>query len=324
MTFWNRVLVKLRPFIVGGRKEERFSIPAVTALLATIVTAFVALLHRELLAGLALTVSGMILTLAMGASISTGPVPTEEHQLLMRRVAALSAMRRVLAAQIAALADAAPGTSRSAVLNRADLGSEVRAELQELYERDAEVHQQLRAALDALTAYRITHSTSTPPPPTLRARTRKWGRVLAPLKLSSGLTSLAVSLAGRRREESRLQWRDQLEGAPEDGIVVSPALRVRYSIGFVIAALHYRLSDVAAPGWRVIDWLLARHSRTNSLVASAVGAQAIYITWAHDLDTLLTEGSAWLLATGGGIVGVAVWLRKNRGIEPTDAREPAK
>ncbi|MFE3124485.1 hypothetical protein ACFXHD_13815 [Streptomyces hydrogenans] len=310
----------------AGRRARGISFPSALMLVATFVAAIAAIAAGEFPSAVSLVVIAATSAYSMGRSVPSGArvALTEEHKLLMRRVDVLSAERRFLAEQIAALADGAPAVTRAALLERADLSREVRAKLEELYRRDAEVHEQLRLARDLLAAYRIAHSGSRPRTSVRRGHFRRRGRVLAPLKLSSGLTSLAVVLAGRRRDEARLQWRDQLEGAPEDGIIVTPARRVRYSIGFVVAALHYRLSDIVAPGWRVIDWLLATHSRTDSFAALAVGGQAIYIMKAHGLDILLTEGPAWMLATAGGIVGGAMWLRKNRGIKPQEARQPAE
>ncbi len=152
-------------------------------------------------------------------------------------------------------------------------------------------------------------------------RLARWGLSLATVRTAGGLAEVALALAGRRREESRIQWMDQLAGAPEDGIVVTPGMRLRYSFGFVIAALRYRISDITVPAWRLIDWTLSAHSRTNFVIVSAVGAQIIYIQWIHGLDTLLTAGWAWCGGCGGTLVGLALWLRNVRGIKPADGRQ---
>ncbi|MFE4658157.1 hypothetical protein ACFRFJ_15920 [Streptomyces hydrogenans] len=262
-----------------------------------------------------LLLGGLVAWRAVGRP---APDPLEGYRRLVAQYMELQAEHRMVREKCDELVCA------RASLEGGELSPDQTDELRALRVRYAVLTQKMRLAQDTLAAIHISLQGRRPQSSALGKRVRGWRKALASVKLSSGLTSLALALAGRRREESQVQWRDQLEGAPEDGIIVTPAMRVRYSLGFVVAALHYRLSDIVAPGWRMVDWLLATHSRTNSFVALAVGGQAIYITWAHGLDILLTEGSAWLLATGAGIVGVAVWLRKNRGIEPPDARQPAE
>ena len=91
--------------------------------------------------------------------------------------------------------------------------------------------------------------------------------------------------------------------------------RRAYAAGFVWAAIRMRAHDLARPAWVPVDWLLSAEHRTNSLIASSVGAQAIYIH-AHDgFHTLVTEGWGWCAGCGGALFLLIRWLRKIRGIE---------
>lgn len=156
---------------------------------------------------------------------------------------------------------------------------------------------------------------------TLESRLARWTRSVASTYVTGTLTSLALLLAGRRREESRIQWTDQLSGAPENGIIVTPGMRLRYSAGFVLAALRYQISDIAALAWRPLEWVLSKNSRTNPALVSIVGAEIIYIQWNHGLDVLLTEGWAWCAGVAACAYGLARWLRQVRGIETVDGKQ---
>ncbi|MFK3734555.1 hypothetical protein ACI2LJ_30300 [Streptomyces sp. NPDC088090] len=202
----------------------------------------------------------------------------------------------------------------SEVATREQMSVEIRALSSELHT----CMRQLLAARDALLVHQQTTIDQVSP---VILRALQWRSFLTATRLSSGLTSLAVALAGRRRSDAQVQWRDHLEGAPEDGITVKPAMRVLHSFGFIVAALRYRLSDLAAPGWRVIDWVLARNSRTNSVTALGVGSHVIYIVGEHGLEILLTEGLSWLAGSGACLVGLQLWLRRVRNITPADARQ---
>ncbi|MGW7130056.1 hypothetical protein ACWGIA_17150 [Streptomyces bobili] len=90
---------------------------------------------------------------------------------------------------------------------------------------------------------------------------------------------------------------------------------MRYAIGFLWAALRMRLRDLVAPLWMPVDWLLSVESRTHGFIASAVGAQILYIQHADGLHALVTEGWGWCAGCGIALRLSVGWLRRVRGIE---------
>jgi hypothetical protein len=136
-----------------------------------------------------------------------------------------------------------------------------------------------------------------------------------PGRSASLLTGLAVRLAGTRRSHLPQDWASVLAGSPEDGIRLSSRQQAVMALGFVLAALRMRIRDVARPAWRPVDWLLSRTSRTNAFIATAVGAQAIYIVDDGGLGALVTEIWEPCGIAGAGLYALSRWLRRVRGIE---------
>ncbi|MFJ7258476.1 hypothetical protein ACIQWV_39765 [Streptomyces sp. NPDC098085] len=86
-------------------------------------------------------------------------------------------------------------------------------------------------------------------------------------------------------------------------------------MGFLLAAVRMRLHDLARPAWRPVDWVLRASSRTNAFIASAVGAQAIYIVGDGGLPALGTEVWEPCGIAGASLYVMARWLRRVRGVE---------
>ncbi|MGW7359450.1 hypothetical protein ACWGI0_23160 [Streptomyces sp. NPDC054802] len=141
---------------------------------------------------------------------------------------------------------------------------------------------------------------------------------------SGGLTAVALAIAGRRREAMRVQWQSHLAGAPEAGFRVTPWVGVRDAIGFVLAALRLRVRDLTAPLWGPVDWVIASASRTNTTITAAVGALIVYIQWRDGLHVLITEGWGWCGGCGAALYGLALWLRRVRGITPQEEKPSAE
>ncbi|KUJ67000.1 hypothetical protein ACZ90_31790 [Streptomyces albus subsp. albus] len=125
----------------------------------------------------------------------------------------------------------------------------------------------------------------------------------------------ASFVAGSRRAHLREEWAAILAGDPENGITLSPRRRMRYALGFLLAALRMRLRDLTAPLWLPVDWLLSVESRTHGLIAAAVGAQVLYIRHEDGMHALVTEGWGWCAGCGVALRLFAGWLRRVRGIE---------
>jgi hypothetical protein len=117
-------------------------------------------------------------------------------------------------------------------------------------------------------------------------------------------------------------WRDVLTGDPKNGVTLTPQQQRRYAAGFVIAALRYRLHDIARPCWFPVDWLLSKGSRTNGFIATVVGAQAIYIVGDGGIPALVKEIWEPCGGCGVGLYVLAGWLRRVRGIELATVQPP--
>lgn len=83
----------------------------------------------------------------------------------------------------------------------------------------------------------------------------------------------------------------------------------------MLAAVRFRLHDLARPCWVPVDWLLSKDSRTNGFIAAIVGAQAIYIVDDGGIPALVTEVWEPCGILGAGLYVLACWLRRVRGIE---------
>ncbi|MFD7669105.1 hypothetical protein [Streptomyces sp. NPDC059788] len=149
----------------------------------------------------------------------------------------------------------------------------------------------------------------------LLSRVWRWLRGTGADRVSARLTLIALALAGSRREAIRDEWEAHLAGAPEEGFTVRPAVRVKYSLGFILAAFRFRLSDLAAPVWRPVDWVLAADNRVNTTISSIVGAQAIFIVGDGGLQALVTEVWEPCGLLGGALYLLVRFLRRRRGIE---------
>lgn len=133
--------------------------------------------------------------------------------------------------------------------------------------------------------------------------------------LVSGMTGIAVVIAGRRGARLRDTWMADLAGAPEEGLTLSRWQQVWHASGFMIAAVRIRSHAISAPLWRPIDWVLACESRTRTSITLAVGVQVIYIQKHDGFYSLVTEGWGWCGGCAVALHFFAKWLRKVRGIE---------
>ncbi|MER5559673.1 hypothetical protein ABT071_13815 [Streptomyces sp. NPDC002506] len=126
---------------------------------------------------------------------------------------------------------------------------------------------------------------------------------------------IAASLAGRRRVHLRDEWAAVLAGDPANGLILTQRQRLRLVVGFLFAAIRFRIHDALGLLWAPVDWVLTERSRSETLIALTVGAQVIYIAWNDGMHALLTEGWGWCGGCGGALYLLTRWLRRLRGIE---------
>jgi hypothetical protein len=83
-------------------------------------------------------------------------------------------------------------------------------------------------------------------------------------RAASGLTGLAVLLAGRKRAALRDEWRAHLAG--ESGHDPASWHKARQAAGFLLSAIRYRCSDTTDAAWAVADAVLRSRPLSNLVV----------------------------------------------------------
>lgn len=110
------------------------------------------------------------------------------------------------------------------------------------------------------------------------------------------LTRVAVLIAGRERPAVQDEWRSHLSGEAGAGL---PADRqVRAAAGFVLAAIRFRLQDIAEAVWRRVDALLASRLLSNLFVLAPTLGMAV---------AFLRHGGLYNAAVNFQNIG-AVWV----------------
>jgi phosphate/sulfate permease len=151
-----------------------------------------------------------------------------------------------------------------------------------------------------------------------RLRSAHASRTLSPW--ASGLTRAAVFLAGRERVALRDEWQDHLSG--ENGAGLGRRQQFAAALGFVRAAVRYRLLDAAELAWRPVDAVLGSRDLSGLVVLlPTLGVSVLFIRQGG-LDVL-----AGNLVNVGAVGGAACTLiragRWRRGVKPP-ARPPRR
>ncbi|MFJ9634454.1 hypothetical protein ACIRU8_42855 [Streptomyces sp. NPDC101175] len=142
--------------------------------------------------------------------------------------------------------------------------------------------------------------------------------------LDSGLTGLAVYLAGHRRAHLGREWCAHLAG--EYGIPLSRWHRFRLAAGFVAAALVMRCGDVmAVVFWGPLRWILRTDRRADTLISSLSGILTVCLTAFDGLHAVITQDSGGIALVVAALCGAKRWLRRVLEIdvtEPPNRRQP--
>lgn len=157
--------------------------------------------------------------------------------------------------------------------------------------------------------------------------TMKWAGLYSVLMLAwrlsrlggstaSGLTGLAVILAGRKRLALRDEWRAHLAG--ENGQEPPTWRNVRIASGFVASAIQCRLADAAEAAWTPADAILKSRKLSNLFVLVPTWAMA-YLVFRHEGTLGVVKAAESISAIGGtlyGLVRVGRWWRDVKPPEP--------
>ncbi len=131
------------------------------------------------------------------------------------------------------------------------------------------------------------------------------------------ITDIAAIFAGRKRPNLQEEWRAHLTRG--DGHELSPRGKVGAALGFLIAAVRYRLQDVADLGWIPADAVLRSRPLSNLVVLVPAAATASVLLRHNGVAGLLGSAES-IIAIGGllyGLIRVGRWWR---GVKPPEPK----
>jgi hypothetical protein len=133
--------------------------------------------------------------------------------------------------------------------------------------------------------------------------------------LAPRIADLAAVLAGRKRPALREEWREHLSGLPA-------RRKADAALGFVVAAVRYRLRDAAEVAWIPADAVLKSRPLSNLVVGMPTVTAAV-ILFRHDgIDGVI---ASWESIAGiGGVlytmIRVGRWWRNVKPQDPQPRR----
>jgi hypothetical protein len=130
---------------------------------------------------------------------------------------------------------------------------------------------------------------------------------------SRSLTAFAGLLAGRKHSASRVEWLDHLAGEPGHRSQVFAAL------GFVVAAVRFRIEDAADLAWVPVDAVLKSRFLSSIFITVPVLAVVLAIVH-HDGRYGLVLSIQDPFCTGAITWGTIFGLRKWRRVKPPEHR----
>jgi len=150
-------------------------------------------------------------------------------------------------------------------------------------------------------------------------QTHRFPRQAARLAISS-LTDLAALLAGGRRQALREEWHAHLAG--ESGHDPITWREVRQALGFIAAALQFRLADAADLAWRPADAVLGSRILSNLFVGGPVIVVLFAIVHHDGRFGLVTDiqDAGELGAFLYGVIRAGRWWRAVKPPEPKARR----
>ena len=139
---------------------------------------------------------------------------------------------------------------------------------------------------------------------------------------TQGMTGMAALVAGRRRRpDLRDEWRSHL--AEETGLGLPGWRRIRAALGFVIAAVRYRLRDAADLAWMLADRVLRSRRLSNLFVLIPTTIMAVFI-FVHEGTLGVMKAMESISATGLVLCTLVRGGRKWRDVKPPDPSPRSK
>jgi hypothetical protein len=143
------------------------------------------------------------------------------------------------------------------------------------------------------------------------------GRVGLASASASDITSFAVRLAGRKRPAVRDEWRAHLAGGRDREL--SDRQRLSAALGFVVAAVRFRLQDLADLAWIPADAVL-KSRPLSSLAIWTPTTAAIVTLFLHDGFYGVIEHAEAIGAIFAAFFGLIKAGRWWRGVKPADPK----
>jgi hypothetical protein len=149
------------------------------------------------------------------------------------------------------------------------------------------------------------------------SRQHRSGRRFAALCAHS-LTGLAAILAGRNRRPGLLEeWLAHIAG--HIGQESHPWRKLIDALGFLIAAVHYRIQDAADLAWIPAEAILRSRALSNIFFIAPTATAALVI-FHHDGVVGVIKSAEGVSAIGAGAYGLVRIGRWWRGVKPPDPK----
>lgn len=131
-----------------------------------------------------------------------------------------------------------------------------------------------------------------------------------PSAAAKGIARLAGLLAGSRRESLRDEWEAHLAGQTGAGLPRIEAITA--ALGFVAAAIHVRLQDLADLAWCPVDAVISSRELSNLAVAVPTLATAVVSIHGQGLYGIVSNADNIIAGAGAayGLIRVGRWWRQ--------------
>jgi hypothetical protein len=142
---------------------------------------------------------------------------------------------------------------------------------------------------------------------------RLWYSRMSPQRLAG----FAMFIAGRERASLGDEWRSHLSG--ETGSALSPDRQVSEALGFLCAAVRYRVQDAADFAWRPVDAVLTSQGLSNLFVLLATLSISVLFIRQGSLNGL-ADNLGSVAVVWGAAFGLIHVGRQWRDVKPPERK----